>query len=136
MKMKKLWFVVFVLLALGCGKAVLKDGVYLGRSEADDTGAYGELELTVAGGAVADCRFITWQRDGTVKGEEYGKVNGEISNQAFYDKAQLAVRAMDVYARRYVEVQDLKGVDAVSGATNSYNQFMEAAENALDQAKK
>jgi major membrane immunogen (membrane-anchored lipoprotein) len=127
---------LLILLLAGCGKSVLNDGVYSGRSGADDTGAYGEVRLTVAEGKIADCRFVTWQKDGTTKGGDYGKVNGEISNQAFYDKAQLAVRAMDAYAKDYVRTQDLKAVDAVSGATIAYNQFREAAGEALTQAGK
>jgi major membrane immunogen (membrane-anchored lipoprotein) len=137
MKMEKKYCLtaLLVLLLAGCGKPVLKDGVYSGRSEADDSGAYGEVELVIAEGNVTDCRFVTWQRDGTIKDADYGKVNGEISNQAYYDKAQLAVRAMDAYAEAYVRGQSLKAVDAVSGATIAYNQFREAVGEALDQAR-
>jgi major membrane immunogen (membrane-anchored lipoprotein) len=136
--MKKKYFLsaLLMLLLAGCGKTVLKDGVYSGRSEADDTGAYGEVELTIAAGKITDCSFVTWQKDGTIKGADYGKVNGEISNQAYYDKAQLAVRAMEAYARQYVSAQDLKAVDAVSGATIAYDQFREAVGEALEQAGK
>ncbi|MDR2135307.1 MAG: FMN-binding protein, partial [Treponema sp.] len=70
-----------------------------------------------------------------VKDENYGKVNGEISNRPFYDKAQLAVAAMKKYADDYLKAGDLDGVEAVSGATIAYNQFLEAVENALEQAK-
>jgi major membrane immunogen (membrane-anchored lipoprotein) len=135
---KKKYFLpaLLILLLTGCGKTVLYDGVYSDRSEADDTGAYGEVQLTIAEGKITDCRFVTWQKDGTIKDADYGKVNGEISNQAYYDKAQLAVRAMESYAQQYVSAQDLKAVDAVSGATIAYNQFREAVENAHAQAGK
>jgi major membrane immunogen (membrane-anchored lipoprotein) len=138
MKVKKAYLfpALLILLLAGCSKAVLYNGVYSGRSEADDTGAYGEARLTIAEGKITDCSFVTWQKDGTIKGEDYGKVNGEISNQAYYDKAQLAVRAMEAYARQYVSTQNLKAVDAISGATNSYNQFLEAVDNAHAQAGK
>jgi major membrane immunogen (membrane-anchored lipoprotein) len=43
---------------------------------------------------------------------------------------------MGEYARQYAETGDLKAVEAVSGATISYDQFLEAAENALEAAKK
>ncbi|MDR0722782.1 MAG: FMN-binding protein [Treponema sp.] len=119
----------------GCGKASYQDGAYTGTSSLDDTGAYGEVRLTVAGGKIRQCRFVTWQKDGTIKDEHYGKINGEISNQDFYDKAQLAVRAMEHYAAQYVEVQDLKKIDAVSGATIAYHQFIEAVEQALEKAR-
>ncbi|MDR1352401.1 MAG: FMN-binding protein [Treponema sp.] len=120
----------------GCGKAAYRDGVYTGRSGEDDTGAWGEVTVTIAGERIADCRFVTWQKDGTAKDENYGKVNGEISSQDFYNKAQLAVRAMEKYAETYRETGDLKKVDAVSGATIAYDQFIEAVEAALEKAGK
>jgi major membrane immunogen (membrane-anchored lipoprotein) len=110
--------------------------VYEGKSGADDTGAWGEVSITISGGKPADCVFITRQKDGAVKDENYGKVNGEISNQDFYAKAQLAVRAMEQYAKEYIAKQELTKIDAVSGATIAYNQFLEAAEEALDKARR
>jgi major membrane immunogen (membrane-anchored lipoprotein) len=142
--MKKYGFPLALILAAalfggalsGCGSPSYKDGVFSGKSGEDDTGAWGEVTLTVGDGKIRECRFVTWQKDGTVKDENYGKVNGEISNQNFYDKAQLAVEAMKHYAAQYVETQSLKDLDAVSGATIAYNQFIEAVENALEGAKK
>jgi major membrane immunogen (membrane-anchored lipoprotein) len=136
---RKILFLLFVIcylvVVVSCAKASYKDGVYTGISSPDDTGAYGEARLTVSGGRVTDCRFVTWQKDGSVKDENYGKVNGEISNVDFYNKAQLAVRAMEQYARVFVEKQSLDKLDAVSGATIAYNQFAEAVDKALDTAK-
>jgi major membrane immunogen (membrane-anchored lipoprotein) len=123
------------LMLAGCGSGGYKDGIYTGRSGEDDTGAWGEVKITVNAGKVAGCEFVTWQKDGTVKDENYGKVNGEISNRDFYDKAQLAVEAMKKYAADYQRIGNLKNVEAVSGATIAYNQFLEAAENALEKAK-
>ncbi|MHB9296706.1 hypothetical protein PilKf_02481 [Pillotina sp. SPG140] len=124
------------LIISACRGGSYKDGVFTGTSSKDDTGAYGEVQITISSGKVSGCAFVTHQKDGTVKDENYGKVNGSISNQDYYDKAQLAVRAMAEYARQFVETGTLRAVDAVSGATNSYNQFLEAAETALNQAKK
>lgn len=113
-----------------------RDGSYTGKSGEDDNGAYGEATITIEGGKIADCDYVTWQKDGTIKDENYGKVNGEISNQTYYKKAQLAVKAMKHSAEKLVEVQKLKEVDSISGATISYNQFKEAVDDALDKAKK
>jgi major membrane immunogen (membrane-anchored lipoprotein) len=113
----------------------IADGVYTGVSSEDDKGAYGEVTITVKDGAVSACEFVTWQKDGSIKDEEYGKVNGEISNQEFYDKAQLAVRAMAQYAGDYARLQDAGEVEAVSGATISHGQFLEAVADALAKAK-
>ncbi|MDR1910006.1 MAG: FMN-binding protein [Spirochaetaceae bacterium] len=135
---KAMIFVSALIAALaftGCAGKTYRDGTWTGRSGEDDTGAWGEVTLTIAGGKVASCDFVTWQKDGSPKDGEYGKINGEISNQVFYDKAQLAVRAMEQYARQYRETGDLKKIDAVSGATIAYNQFLEAVELALEQAR-
>jgi major membrane immunogen (membrane-anchored lipoprotein) len=134
----KLYGVIFcaAVVLSGCSKAVLSNGVFHGKSGADDTEAYGEIAITVTQGKITACDFVTWQKDGTIKDENYGKVNGEISNRDFYERAQLAVRAMKRYAEQYIETQDLKAVDAVSGATIAYNQFLEAAEEALAAARK
>jgi major membrane immunogen (membrane-anchored lipoprotein) len=118
----------------GCGGPSVKDledGVYTGVSGEDDDGAYGEVTITIKDGAVESCEFVTWQSDGSAKGEDYGKVNGEISNQEFYDKAPLAVKALRQYADDFVETQDVAGIDAVSGATVSYGQFRDAVGDAL-----
>lgn len=129
----------FTLQLMGCNNSyrdvTYKDGVYIGKSSEDDLGAYGEVKITIEEGSIAECEYVTWQKDGSIKDENYGKVNGEISNQDYYDKAQLAVKAMTQYAEKLVEAQSLKGVDAISGATISYSQFVEAVNNALDQAQ-
>jgi major membrane immunogen (membrane-anchored lipoprotein) len=71
-----------------------------------------------------------------VKDENYGKISGEISNQSFYENAQLAVRAMEQYARDLSRTGNLKDLEAISGATIAYDQFREAVEEALELAGK
>jgi major membrane immunogen (membrane-anchored lipoprotein) len=137
MNMKKIWllWLVCFFALLSCGKTAYRDGVYTGTSSPDDSGAYGTIRITISGGRISGCDFITIQKDGSVKDENYGKVNGEISNVDFYNKAQLAVRAMEQYARDFVETQELNKIDTVSGATIAHDQFTEAADNALKTAK-
>ena len=53
-----------------------------------------------------------------------------------YKKAQVAVKAIDTYPKQLVETQDLKKVDAISGASISYGQFVETVTKAVDDAKK
>jgi major membrane immunogen (membrane-anchored lipoprotein) len=136
MNRKYVWGLLAALLLAGCGKAEYRDGVYAGKSGADDTGSWGEVTISITEGRIAGCEFITRQKDGTVKGEDYGKVNGEISNRDYYEKAQLAVRAMEQYAAACRESGDLGKVEAVSGATIAYGQFIEAVEAALEKAGK
>jgi major membrane immunogen (membrane-anchored lipoprotein) len=119
-----------------CAKPAYKDGSYSGKSGEDDTGAWGEVSITITEGRVSICTFLTYQKDGSIKDDNYGKVNGEISNQSYYDKAQLAVRAMEQYADTFRRTGNLKDIDAVSGATIAWNQFNEAAGKALAAARK
>jgi len=91
---------VFCAFCVSCS-APLKDGVFTGRSGTDERGAYGEVTITIKDGKVQTCKFLTYQKDGKIKGEDYGKVNGVISNVDFYNKAQLAVKAMGTYAEEY-----------------------------------
>lgn len=112
------------------------DGAYAGESGKDETGAYGEAELVLRDGRIVACSFVTREKDGSIKDADYGKANGEIANSDYYEKAQVAVKAMDAYALSLVEAQDLRAVDAISGATISHGQFVEAVEAALRKARK
>lgn len=113
-----------------------KDGTYHAESGADDRGAVGHITLTIQQGKIVQAEFKGVQKDGKVKDVEYGKTNGKIENQEFYNKAQVAVKGMATYAPKLVEVQDIDKVDSVSGATVSYKQFVDAGKKALEQAKK
>ena len=126
----------------GCGGSKsYKDGTYEGKSsvyegEEDGSGAgYGVATVTISGGKITGCEFQTFEPDGTLKGPDYGKQNGEIANQDFYNKAQRAVQASSKYAERLVEVGNLADVDCITGASISYKEFQEAVNNALDQAQ-
>lgn len=131
-------------LCSGCGskKANYKDGTYTGQSSVftnddgtDDGNGYGVVELTIKDNQIVDCTYQTYEEDGTLKDEEYGKANGEIANRDFYNKAQKAVAACSEYASLIAQSGSLEGVDAISGATINYNLFQEAVEAALEQAK-
>ncbi|MDR3349088.1 MAG: FMN-binding protein [Acidaminococcales bacterium] len=127
--------------AAGCGSgagAGYKDGVYRAVSSKDQRGAYGEITITVKGGEISDSKYVTYLKEGEgkIKDQDYGKVNGAISNRDFYNKAQFAVKAMQLYNDKLKQNKTPKGIDALSGATESYRQFMEAADKALKAAQK
>lgn len=118
--------------------ASLKPGTYTGQSSENDEegGGYATVSLTIGeNNAIENVVFETFEKNGKSKyTEEYGKINGEASNKAYYEKAQKAVEASKGYAEQYMKVQSLTEVDAVSGATISYNQFVEAVQSALQKA--
>ncbi|MDR3563952.1 MAG: FMN-binding protein [Negativicutes bacterium] len=114
---------------------VYKDGTYVAKSSPDERGAVGEIAITIEKGKISKTEYKGIQKDGKIKDKEYGMTNGKIENQDYYDKAQLALKATGTYTARLVETQSVAEVDAISGATVSFNQFTEAAKKALGQAK-
>lgn len=114
----------------------LNDGTYSGRSsdfDEDESGngsGYGAVELTIKDNAVTECTFTMYELDGTVKDESYG---ADLSQENRL-KAQKAAQSADKYAEMLVESGSLDGVDAITGATISYNEFTEAVNDALSQA--
>ena len=120
------------------GSGELQDGTYTGQSsnfegEAADGAGYGVVKLTIKDGAIADCTFETYELDGTLKDENYGvSLSG---NQNKYTKAQNAVKACPEYAKALVEAGDASNIDVISGATVNHDQFVEAVDDALAQAR-
>ena len=140
-------FALFVaaMLAVAClglsacgGGGELKDGTYTGQSsnfegDAVDGAGYGVATITIKDGAITDCTFETYELDGNKKDENYGvSLSG---NQNKYTKAQNAVKACPEYAKALVEAGSLDGVDTISGATVNYDQFCEAVDDAMAQAR-
>ena len=130
-------------LLAGCGEKNYADGTYTAQSaeyvnDEDDSTAgngYGVVTLTIKDNKITDCTFKTYELNGTLKDEDYGKENGEVANRDFYNKAQKALAACDKYAEQLVKKGNIKDVDAISGATVNYNEFKEAVNAALKQAE-
>jgi major membrane immunogen (membrane-anchored lipoprotein) len=126
----------------GCGSKSYADGTYAGQSSVyesdEDEGngnGYGVVTLTIQDNTIVSCTYLTYEPDGTLKDEDYGLQDGAVANRDYYNKAQKAIAACDVYAESLVETNDLKKVDAVSGATINYKNFEEAVKDALKQAE-
>ena len=141
---------VLMLIVSGCGEdkppqqnktasqnidlSTANDGTYNVESSRDDKLGYSKLTLTIENHKIINAEFVGVDLFGNVKDEDYGSLTGK--NSADYKKAQIAVKANSEYAKQLVETQSLDKVDAISGATISYNQFVESASKALDEARK
>lgn len=148
--MKKLIALSLSILLIGAllcacgGSTVYQDGTYTGQSrvfEGDDEGngdGYGIVTLTIKDNTITACEFQTYEPDGTVKDDDYGKIDGEIKNEDYYHKAQQAIKGSGMYAQMLVTAGDPNSfedqIDAISGATYSYDQFIDAVYDALSQA--
>lgn len=107
------------------------DGTYAGRSQPDDDGGYGQVSLVIAGDDITAVTLTLRSKDGSEKGADYGKTNGQVVDLPTYRKAQAGIAAAPRYAAQLVETDDLAEVDAVTGASLSYRQFQEAVTDAL-----
>ena len=139
------WFSLFSALILmfllaACGETSTPsnyvDGTYMGRSsdfpedESGNGAGYGQVEIELKDNRIVACTFTLYELDGTVKDETYGS---DLSKENRL-KAQKAVQSAEKYASRLVEAGSLDGIDAISGATISYNEFLEAVNDALTKA--
>lgn len=109
------------------------DGTYTGQSKTMDAGVdgdgYGVVTVTVENGKIVDATFDAFLPDGTMKDKDYGKADGN------YALAQKVLESKDAYVDDLVATGDPSAVDVVTGATFLHDQFVEAAEKALEQAK-
>lgn len=115
-----------------------QDGTYTGRSadhqeDEDGNGAgYGEVTLTISNHQITECTFKMYHLDGTLKDENYGS---DLTRENRL-KAQKAVQSADKYAAALVRAGSVGQVDAISGATISFDEFKEAVADALHKAEK
>ncbi|MBQ3336370.1 MAG: FMN-binding protein [Selenomonadaceae bacterium] len=111
-----------------------KDGTYTIESSRDEKLGNSTLTLTIKDKKIVAAEFTGYDLFGNVKDENYGALTGKDS--ADYKKAQVAVDAIKIYPAQLVETQDLSKVDAISGASISYGQFVETTRRAVEEASK
>ncbi|HHT65611.1 MAG: FMN-binding protein [Caldicoprobacterales bacterium] len=97
----------------------LEDGVYVGNSEEDDRGNYGEIRITIADEKITDVEFIEYTGDGKPKSAETG-----------YEYEE-ALQAIEELPQQLIETQDVDQIDDFSGATGTTEKFRTAAKKAL-----
>ena len=107
-----------------------KDGIFEGESSLDRALGRGYAVIEIKDHKIVNADYIGRDVFGHVKDENYG---GDQSS-ADYRKAQAAVKAIDKYVMQLADTQSLEQVDAISGATISYIQFVEAVKSAVDKA--
>lgn len=130
---------IFVLSLAACGtgaKVELKDGKYEAESEVrDEQGGYGIVAIEVKDGDIVDVVYNTYSKDGTIKDENY-QIKLKDENPALYKLAQESVAANPEYAAQLLKYKRVEDIDVISGATWNYDIFKDAAEKALNLAKK
>lgn len=97
-----------------------RDGTYTARTEFDDYGYYGEIELVISDGRITEVRYDEKDREGNPKGDNYPYPQGPESE--------------DRYEEQLLETQDPEKVEVITGATQTWERFKEVAKEALGQA--
>ena len=112
-----------------------KDGVYKSFANIkDDWGGTAEVEIKIEEGKIVECTFLSYEKNGNLKGPEYGKVDGVIKNIGLYKIAQASILRAAEYGQKLIETQNIDDVDVIAGASISYKLFKDAVENALQGA--
>lgn len=115
-----------------CDLSTTKDGTWTAESSTHKLLGKSVISLTIQDHKITKVVFTGYTIDGRIKAEDYGQ---DEQSSGLMKKAQLAVKAMKSYAAQLQEYQELSKVDAVTGATVSYQQFNEAARKAIEKAK-
>nr|WP_303934982.1 FMN-binding protein [Treponema denticola] len=112
-----------------------KDGVYKSFANIkDDWGGTAEVEIKIEEGKIVECTFLSYEKNGNLKGPEYGKVDGVIKKVGLYKIAQASILRAAEYGQKLIETQNIDDVDVIAGASISYKLFKDAVENALQGA--
>lgn len=119
-----------------CSNPEYRDGSFDGKSSPDEDGGVAHVTVTLKDSRIVACDFQTYEADGRLKDENYASFARDSGNFGYYQRAQHAVEAMKAYQEQITALGTLKGIDKISGATISYNQFTEAVLNALAKAEK
>lgn len=126
-----------------------KDGIYDGKSSLTSEGYYGKAKVTIKDSRINTVDFEIYD---TVVYKVYGNSKhkdaeelllDETYSEEVYEEMPLyqkqtenELSGMKLYKQELIKDQDVDTVDAVSGATWSYQLFQETLKNVLKQAKK
>lgn len=97
-----------------------QDGTYTAKTEPDQYGYYGEIQIMVNNGKIMKVDYAEKDQEGKPKGEDYPYPQGPESERK--------------YEKQLLETQDVEKVEVITGATETWERFKETAEEALDKA--
>lgn len=113
-----------------------RDGVYEAQSRYTytDEPYWGKVKITIENGQVAGIRFMI--RDSNLHETFDGAYEKHFEGKPEYiQQSRNDWKGVQMYPVKFAELKNIKKVDAVSGATWSYNIFRACVEEALKNAK-
>jgi len=137
MKKILIFFTLISCLLIACSQGPYKDGCYTGKSQAgyDYEPYVGYTTLSIKNGWPIKVEF---QIIDTTKNEPVNDkyVKYFEGNEHYIKQCKNDWRGIQIYPSQYLKKRDLEKVDAISGATWSFNFFKYATIEALKKAKK
>jgi major membrane immunogen (membrane-anchored lipoprotein) len=117
---------------------IYPDGTYKGQSRGNYNGEtyWGHVQFTIVKGEFTVIQFAV--RDSAFH-EPVDSLYGVIhfsDNPMYMQQCVEEEHGIENYPKKLLELQDIDKIDAVTGATWSYNIFIASAEDALKNAKK
>jgi len=140
--MKKIHVIVLFILAVVLSSAALKaskqfkDGVYTGESQSRYTSEpfWGQATVEIKNDKVVKLTFQILDKDkNEVFGPDYEQHFKD--NAEYVQQCRNEVKALKTYTEKYMKTSNLEQVDAITGATWSYNIFRDALKTALEKAR-
>ena len=114
-----------------------KDGMYEGKSRASytDEPFWGIIKVKIENGLFTGISFMV--RDSNLHETFDGNYEKHFTgNQLYIEQSRNDWKGVQNYPKKLLESQDIRKVDAVTGATWSYNIFRASLEEALKSANK
>ncbi|HEX2947033.1 MAG TPA: FMN-binding protein [Clostridia bacterium] len=113
-----------------------RDGAYKAQTEPDYEGYFTKAEVTIKDGKITavDWGIYDSNRNGKPFDEKYEEVFA--GNETYMEQSRNDWKGSRTYGPKLIETQDPGEVDAVSGATWTYNKFSEIVNKALNEAEK
>jgi major membrane immunogen (membrane-anchored lipoprotein) len=113
-----------------------RDGIYEGKSQSfyTDEPYWGIVKLTIREGIFSEVKFII--RDSVLHENFDGKYEKHfVGNPVYVEQSRNDWKGVQTYPAKLTGGKDLKNVDAMSGATWSYNIFKATVEDALKNSR-
>jgi major membrane immunogen (membrane-anchored lipoprotein) len=119
------------------GSKYMEDGVFKGESQSKYTGEpyWGQVTLTIKNDSVRLISFQILDKDkNEVFGPDYERYFKD--NAMYVDQCRNEVKGIKAYTESFRKTGNVDQVDAITGATWSYNIFRDALKDALKKAKR
>ncbi len=115
---------------------IYQDGTYTGESQSIYTAEsyYGITKISIKNGVIADLEYKVIDKEkNEIFDEKYENHYKDIPE--YIQQCRNDWQGVQTYPQRFLKVQDINKVDAISGATWSYNLFKASLLAALAEAR-